>query len=152
MRILIVGSQAEATLTELTEYGAFSDSDVLEIHTPPEGTPKYDMVVGDNCVRVYPNTIQFLKPFIKKAEEAAKAKPVDGEAVPKPKKKAAPKKKSAPTIEIVLPEDPSIEGVQYDPVASSNVIENLFTAPMEPHLKSYLKPFIPMPDPNVEST
>lgn len=115
MRILIVGSQAESTLAELKAYDIFSDSDVLEIYTPPEGTPQYDMVIGSNCVRVYSNTIQFLKPFIKKAEEAAKTKPVDGDAAPKPKKKAAPKKKATPTDKTVPPEILAIEGVQYDP-------------------------------------
>lgn len=115
MRILIVGPQAKSTLVELEAYGIFSDSDVLEIYTPPEGTPQYDMVIGSNCVRVYSNTIQFLKPFIKKAEEAAKTKPVDGTAAPKPKKKAAPKKKETPTITPVPPEVPAIELVPYDP-------------------------------------
>lgn len=106
MRILIVGSKANATRSELSASSIFSSEDVLDVHTVPEGTPPYDMVIGDNCVRVYPNTIQFLRPFVKKAEEAAAAKAkASGEPAPeKPKKKATKKKVETTEMKMVPPE------------------------------------------------
>lgn len=124
MRILIVGSKANATRSELSESSIFSTEDVLDVHTVPEGTPPYDMVIGDNCVRVYPNTIQFLRPFVKKAEEAAAAKAkASGEPAPeKPKKKATKKKVETTEMKIVLPDSPGKEEKGYEVPGTSTTL------------------------------
>lgn len=124
MRILIVGSKAQTTRDELVVSSVFSSGDVLDVHTVPEGTPPYDMVIGDNCVRVYPNTIQFLRPFVKKAEEAAAAKAkASGEPAPEKPKKKATKKKADPTeIKMVLPESLGKEAQEYFPLNATALV------------------------------
>lgn len=138
MRILIVGSKALTTRDELITSSVFSVEDVLDVHTVPEGTPPYDMVIGDNCVRVYPNTIQFLRPFVKKAEEAAAAKAkASGEPAPeKPKKKVTKKKVDSPEIKIsteikiVPPEEVGKEAKEFGPPSAEIDLVNKAIADM----------------------
>lgn len=79
IKVLVVGQEHESEQIKNSLAGlGYTD---LEITVQPD-TGEHDIVVGPKCIRVFPETADFIKPFVEKVKKEKKA------AEPKtPKKK-----------------------------------------------------------------